>query len=166
MLRFAITSLLLSIVSIPCSPQTNPGGTSQAKPSSTAQDTASQDAKSSKQSNESSKQDKNATTGASASADSAPPEPDRTRASCIHGTVSAGQMPVPGAIVTLQDVTLGVEVTTRTGADGGYSFCSLMAGEYALSARRDNGGMSSQTTGTKTINLGKKQTSELDLVLK
>jgi EmrB/QacA subfamily drug resistance transporter len=54
-----------------------------------------------------------------------------------HDARRDGAVAVPGALITLTDVTGQVVGSSRTGADGGYTFERLMAGSYVLTAQSD-----------------------------
>jgi len=51
--------------------------------------------------------------------------------------VSGAMVPVPGALVTLTDITGQVIGFTRTDGNGGYAFAQLMGGTYVLTAQSD-----------------------------
>ena len=55
-----------------------------------------------------------------------------------HDAQRDGVVGVAGALVTLTDVTGEVVGSTRSGADGGYTFEQLVAGGYVLTARSDD----------------------------
>jgi uncharacterized protein YfaS (alpha-2-macroglobulin family) len=55
-----------------------------------------------------------------------------------HDAQRDGAVGVPGALVTLTDVTGEVVGSTRSGADGGYTFEQLVAGGYVLTAQSDD----------------------------
>jgi EmrB/QacA subfamily drug resistance transporter len=55
-----------------------------------------------------------------------------------HDARRDGAVGVPGALITLTDVTGQVVGSSRTGADGGYTFERLMAGSYVLTAQSDD----------------------------
>jgi len=51
--------------------------------------------------------------------------------------VSGAMVPVPGALVTLTDITGQVIGSTRSDGNGGYAFAQLMGGTYVLTAQSD-----------------------------
>ncbi|NIZ92859.1 MFS transporter [Kineococcus rubinsiae] len=51
--------------------------------------------------------------------------------------VSDAVVPVPGALVTLTDITGEVVGSTRSDGNGGYAFAQLMGGSYVLTAQSD-----------------------------
>jgi len=86
---------------------------------------------------------------------------DGTKSACVVGRVtdSNGLLAI-GATVTLLDVEVAISQSTSTDSSGSYTFCSIVAGAYTLSATN---GLAK--TGTKSISLKKDEKISVPLVL-
>jgi Fe(3+) dicitrate transport protein len=86
----------------------------------------------------------------------------QTERAAIRGRVlDQNGAAVQGAVVTLRQAGTHVEFVATTGADGGYAFSGVAAGEYGLGASAH--GFSAATTG---LTLGSGESRETDLTLR
>jgi hypothetical protein len=82
----------------------------------------------------------------------------------ILGTVrDAGGAVVTGASITLKSVGTGVSSTTESNSSGDYSFNSVAAGDYFVTAKA--AGFKDVTTSTFTVTVGARQRVDLSLIL-
>jgi hypothetical protein len=81
----------------------------------------------------------------------------------ILGTVrDASGAAVSDTAITLRSLSTGTSHSTVSNGAGEYTFSSVAAGEYVVSARRN--GYKDSSTSTFTINVGARQRVDLDLV--
>jgi trimeric autotransporter adhesin len=67
-----------------------------------------------------------------APAPSAPPQSAQAPAGTIHGLVKSGNMPIPGAAVSISSTTPGVNISVWTDVDGTYSAAVPAYGSYTV----------------------------------